>query len=114
MKDTATMLTTLQKNVADQNNGLTMSFALQGTQVSPQLRDSQSCSFPDLLSDARAQAQKLAGASGATVGAILAMSNSTATMVSSSPVTISIGRFFSSSLLSPSACVLTVKFAVKF
>ena len=84
-KDTITTLSNLQQAIARKNNGWTMSFLIQGAQSSGQ---PQSCSFQDLLADARAQAQKLADGVG-SAGNILAMSSPTGT-----------------------ACNLTVKFAL--
>jgi len=73
------------------NSGLTLSFSIGGTQVSPQLQQMQTCSVADLLSDARTKAQQLANAANLFLGTVLAMSS-----------------------LTPSAppCLLTVKFAV--
>jgi uncharacterized protein YggE len=85
-KDTIAMLTNLQATIAKKNNGMTMSFSIQGTQSSVQ---PQTCSQSDLLTDARTQAQKLADGAGVSVGNILAMSSPTGT-----------------------ACILTVKFAL--
>ncbi len=64
IKDTIATLTTVQQNVAKKNNGFSVSFSLQGAQVSPQAQQSQTCALPDLIADARAQAQKLADAAG--------------------------------------------------
>lgn len=73
-KDTIATLTNLQATIAKNNNGVTMSFSIQGTQTSVQ---PQICSQSDLLTDARTQAQKLADGAGVSVGNILAMSSST-------------------------------------
>ena len=73
-KDTIAMLTNLQATIAKKNNGVTMSFSIQGTQSSVQ---PQTCSLSDLLTDARTQAQKLADGAGVSVGNILAMSSPT-------------------------------------
>jgi hypothetical protein len=96
MKATVTELTGLQKSIMQANSGLTLSFSVQGTQVSASLLQSQTCSIPGLISDATAQAQKLASAAGLNLGSIVAMSSA-----ASSPV-----YSFTSS------CALTVKFAV--
>ena len=85
-KDTIAMLTNLQATIAKKNNGVTMSFSIQGTQSSVQ---PLTCSQSDLLTDARTQAQKLADGAGVSVGNILAMSSPTG-----------------------AACVLTVRFAL--
>jgi hypothetical protein len=74
-KDTIASLTSLQQTIAKKNNGVTMSFSIQGTQTSVQ--PPQTCSQSDLLTDARTQAQKLADGAGVSVGNILAMSSST-------------------------------------
>jgi hypothetical protein len=107
LKDTATMLTNLQQTITQKNNGLALSFYVQGSQVSPQLQQSQTCAFTDLLSDARAQAQKLATASGLNVGTILAMSSSTSTTVANGVMLT--GYPYTS--YSP-VCSMTVKFAL--
>jgi hypothetical protein len=115
MKDALTALTALQQTVASTNKGFTLSFSVQGTTVSQQTSQAVTCSNPDLLADARAQAQKLADASGLTLGSVLAMSTSTAAASPGSGILggISVGRFFTSTS-SPTApiCALTVKFAV--
>lgn len=77
IKDTVALLTALQTSIAQNNSGLALTFNLQGTQVSTQARQSAACSITDLLSDARAQAQKIADASVLTLGPILAMSGAT-------------------------------------
>jgi hypothetical protein len=87
-KDTVAALTQLQQSIAQSKNGLTLSFQIQGTQVSPQTPQSQPCVAADLIADARAQAQKTAGSTGLTVLSILSMSGTT------------------------SGCSVTVKFAV--
>lgn len=106
-KETTAALTTLQQTIAQKNSGLALSFNVQGSQVSPQLQQSQTCPFPDLIADARAQAQKLANASGLSVGNILAMSGSTATTVSNGVVLTA-----SSYVSFLPACSVTVKFAL--
>jgi len=90
-KDTIAALTALQQSLMQKNNGLNVSFGFQGTQVSQQLAQSQSCVISDLMADARVRAQGLASAAGLGVGNVLAMSSQT----SASP-----------------GCFLTVKFAL--
>ena len=70
LKDTIASLTTLQQSIAQKNAGLKMSFSVQGTQASP-----QPCSTPDLIADARAQAQRLANAAGVSVGPVITISD---------------------------------------
>lgn len=118
VKDTAAMLSSLQQSIGKDGVALTLSFSVQGTQVSAPLQQSQACSMSDLISDARAQAQKLAAAAGMTAGNVLAMSSGIATVTAGSGVYIGIpvGNFFSSSSLSyPIAlpCAATVKFALR-
>jgi hypothetical protein len=103
-KTTVNQLQALQQAVAQKNNGMSVSFALYGTQSSPQAQQAQSCSVTDLLADARAQAQKMAVAAGAGVGNVLAMSGATMTQPAS-------GSLFSSPVGVPS-CTMTVKFAL--
>jgi len=71
---TIVSLTKLQTTIAKNNSGLTLTFYVNGTEVSQQLQQSQACSNSDLIADATAQAQKLAAAAGLTLGAILKLS----------------------------------------
>ncbi|MGI8746075.1 MAG: hypothetical protein ACR2NN_26535 [Bryobacteraceae bacterium] len=103
IKDTVAALTALQQSVMQKNNGLTVSFTVQGTQVSTQLQQSQPCAVSDLLSDARVKAQKLADAAGLSVGTVLAMSSQT---TSTAPNGVAASFPF------PPICALTVKFAL--
>ncbi len=68
-------LTTLQQSITQNNSGITLTFSVNGTQVSQQLQPSQSCSTSDLIPDATAQAQKLASAAGMTIGPVLGLSD---------------------------------------
>jgi hypothetical protein len=88
-KATVASLAALQQSFTQQNNGLTLSFSVTGTQVSQQLMQSQPCSIAGLITAATTQAESLAAASGFTLGGILALSSST-----------------------PSPCAITVKFNV--
>jgi uncharacterized protein YggE len=110
IKDTLATLNTVQQNVVKKNNGMSVSFGVVGAQVSPQLQQSQGCSLPDLIADARAQAQKLADAANLGVGVILAMSGAT---TGGNPSSIGISGI--STILIPSVanCTLTVKFALQ-
>ena len=73
MKDTTASLAMLQQTIGQSNMSLALTFNVQGTEVSAQLRQSLQCSISDLLADATAQAQKLASATGFTAGPVLAM-----------------------------------------
>jgi hypothetical protein len=105
MKATLGLLSAVQNSMAKDKPAFMMSFGVNGLQVSPQAQQSQTCSLADLVNDARAQAQKLASAAGATVGAVMAISN--ATVVTDTGST----NPFAQPTLAPS-CSLTVKFAL--
>jgi uncharacterized protein YggE len=111
-KATVASLTTLQQNIMKANNGLTLSFSIVGTQVSQQLAQSQTCSLSGLIAAATTQAQSLASAAGVYLGAILALSSSTSTVVTNSEIVAS-GAFLSTILTNvPPPCAVTVKFNV--
>jgi uncharacterized protein YggE len=112
-------LTKLQQTIAQNNSGLTSTFGVEGTQVSQQLQQSQSCSNTDLIADATAQAQKLAAAAGLTLGPILKLSNVPLAQTYAVPaIAERLGSFvsgdFSEVLLesapTPVTCSLLVKF----
>jgi uncharacterized protein YggE len=71
VKDTTGTLSALQQSVA--KAGLSLSFGVQGTQVSSQA--APNCNFGDLITQARNQAQKVAGAGGLSAGAIIGLTN---------------------------------------
>jgi hypothetical protein len=115
-------LTKLQQTIAQNNSGLTLTFIVNGTQVSQQLQQSQSCSNADLIADATAQAQKLAAAAGLTLGPILKLSNLPVAQSYAVPVNVAeVGSFVSGDFSgfpgfllaaapSPVTCSLLVKF----
>jgi uncharacterized protein YggE len=113
-KDTVATLASLQQAIAKANNGLTLSFSIVGTQVSQQLAQSQTCSFPNLIADATAQAQKLAAGANLTVGRILAISSSGVTGVSSQGSVYAglLQVYVPLNSAVPPPCALTVKFAL--
>ena len=112
IKDTIAMLTALQQSIAKQNNGLMLSFSVQGTQVSAQAQQSHPCAASDLLNDARGQAQKLADAAGLSLGSVLAMSSGTSVSGNvGAPISIAAVISFAPPIL-PSVCSMTVKFAL--
>ena len=104
VKDTITTLSGLQAKIAAQNNGLALSFSIQGTQSSAQ---PAACSLSGLLTNARTQAQNMADGAGVSLGNILAMSSSTTGVVSAVGLA---GALLGASYSSP--CVLTVRFAL--
>jgi hypothetical protein len=79
-----------------------MVFSMQGVRVSQQAQLAQPCSVQDLMSDARAQAQKLAGATGASAGAVIA--------ISGAPIVVDSGNTLFAQLAPLPTCALTVKF----
>ncbi|HYW46373.1 MAG TPA: SIMPL domain-containing protein [Bryobacteraceae bacterium] len=101
MKSTIALLSTVQTSNAQKNNGIAISFGVQGTQVSPQAQQALSCALSDLIGDANAQAQKMASAAGKGLGPLLAMGSAT---VASTP-----GVLFASPVYTP-VCSLTVKY----
>ena len=107
IKDTITLLTGLQQAAAKKNNGLSITFSIQGAQSSVQ---SQSCSLSDLVADARAQAQKLANGAGLSAGNILAISSPTSSANLGFGQALTLGSTTPAAL--PGACLLTVKFAL--
>jgi len=75
MKATIATLTNLQQTIARNNTGLSLAFSVQGSRVSPDGQSPDQCQPKDLISDAQAQAQKLAAAAGLTAGPIVAISD---------------------------------------
>jgi hypothetical protein len=70
---TLTQILSAQQTISGNNSGLTLTFYVQGMQISPQLQQSQPCRQSDLLADAQAQAKQVAAAAGVSAGAILSM-----------------------------------------
>jgi uncharacterized protein YggE len=113
MKATVTALSSLQQSIAQTNSGFTLSFAVQSAQVSTSLLQSQACNIGALISDATAQAQKLATAAGLNLGSILAMSSSTSSPVANNSVPVAVlGTFSSIAGTTLQSCALTVKFGL--
>ena len=106
LKTTLATLTGIQQAVAAKNNGTSVTFSVQGTQVSQKAAQAQPCSLADIMSDARAQAAKLAGAANMTVGSVLAVSGATVSAATSIG-----GNAFAQGAATP-VCSLTVKFAL--
>jgi uncharacterized protein YggE len=110
---TTTLLTQL-----GQKSSQTVTFYVQGTQVSPALLQMQPCSQASLVSDAQTQAQNLAAAAGFTVGPVLAVSDGTFAQQPGSVVAVA-GRFAAANISpffvavlppSTSTCTAVVKF----
>ena len=110
-------ITKLEQTFAQNNNGLTLNFSVNGTQVSQQLRESQSCSNSDLIADATAQAQKLAAAAGMTLGPILDLSNAPSSptfgVLNSFVPVATFAEFLLGSVSSPATCSLVVVFQLR-
>jgi hypothetical protein len=110
MRATVAALASLQQSIMQNNSGFSLSFSVQGTQVSASLQQAQTCSLTGLIADATAQAQKLASAAGLNLGSILAMSS-----LSSIPAVQTYSVFLAGSFASgttPQNCTLTVKFGL--
>jgi hypothetical protein len=111
----------LQQTIGQNNSGLTLTFSVDGTEVSPQLQQAQSCSNSGLIADATAQAQKLAAAAGLALGPIRSLSNAPLAQayaeIYAAPglavVTNRLGDFVLSSFSSPLTCSLTVQFQLQ-
>jgi uncharacterized protein YggE len=101
MKDTVGTLSAAQQRLAAKNSGISMSFFVQGTQVSSRLAQTQTCVVTDLISDARTQAQKLADSARMALGSILSISGA---------ATSTVGGF--GSLVTTPVCTLTVRFSL--
>ena len=74
-KDTTSALAALQKSISQNNSGLTLSFTLSGTRLSAQ--QTPNCNLADLVSQARAQAQDIAGGAGFKAGAVVGLTSAT-------------------------------------
>lgn len=116
---TLASLTQLEQSIVQNNLGLALTFNVEGMQVSQQLRQSQTCSNANLVSDARAQGQKLAAAVGMTLGPIQELSNAPSTQPVFAEITgARLGAFVIGSLSafaispepSPLICSLVAKF----
>jgi hypothetical protein len=115
VQTTAASLATLQQTIAKSNNGLKLSFYIGGLQISDALAQSQSCPATDLVSDARAQAKKLADAAGFVVGSILTIDGSSANGAGATAFysVLPLENFFLGAVYAaptPPACAITVKF----
>lgn len=112
MKETITTLVGIQQAAAQKGSLPKVTFSVQGMRVSPESQQTQTCSIADLLSDARAQAQKLADATQMTLGPVLAMSSNVSTSVPNVVPVISPYYYSSSSSSYPTPCYLSVKFGL--
>ena len=108
IKTTTAQLTNLEQTIAKQNNGLKMSFSIEGTQISQQMQQSQPCLLSSLLTQARTQAQSLASAAGFNLDVIQAMSTTITTGVSGQGQSLSSFLFGAGS----APCTVTVKFGL--
>ena len=92
LKATAATLRRLQQTVSHNPNGMMLSFGVPESRVSSESKRSQTCSLPDLVADARQQADRVAAAAGLMAGPILAMSDGNSTESSSPAPTIELFR----------------------
>ncbi len=113
IKATVASLAALQQSIAQNNSGITLSFQVQGSQVSSDLIQSLACAAKDLVADAQTQAQNVAAAAGLYVGPIVAISDgSSVTATPSYDVGfLTVGDFVTGlRRVTPSGCYLEVKF----
>jgi hypothetical protein len=111
-------LTKLQLNIGQNNSGLILTFTVEGTQVSQQLQQSQTCSNSDLVVDATAQGQKLAAAAGLTLGPVRALSKGSPIQNENTGIFGNVvavaqlvpANFLFGALTSPVTCSLNVEF----
>jgi hypothetical protein len=110
----------LEETIGQNNSGLALTYTVEGTQVSGQLLQSQSCSNTDLMADATAQAEKLVAAAGLTLGPILRVSNVPVAQSGAIPtnvqheITFLSGSFSDFLLGSPTTSPVTCSLLVKF
>jgi hypothetical protein len=115
-------ITKIEQTIAQNNSGLTLTFYIGGTQVSQQLQQAQTCPNSDLISDASAQAQKLASAAGLSLGPILRLSNAPrsqpaepALVAENATLTGVVGAYsFNEILLTPLPSPVTCSLSVQF
>jgi hypothetical protein len=113
MKATIASLTALQQTITKNNSGMSLVFGIQGTRVSPESIQSQTCAAKDLVADALAKAQNVAAAAGLAIGPIIAISDGS--LVAAAPSyagrLLRVGDFSAAySSVAPSGCYLEVKF----
>jgi hypothetical protein len=75
LKTTAATIVRLRQTISQNPNGMMLLFTALGSQVSSESKLLQTCSMPDLVADARLQADRVAAAAGLVAGPILAMSD---------------------------------------
>ncbi|HWY47575.1 MAG TPA: hypothetical protein VNX70_09340 [Bryobacteraceae bacterium] len=116
IKATLASLTTLQQSIGQNNSGMTLSFQVQGSQVSSDLIQSQACAAKDLVAVAQTDAQSIAAAAGLAIGPIVAISDGSSAMPT---FTARAGDFFVGNSIyttglwfdpTPPGCYIEVKF----
>jgi uncharacterized protein YggE len=96
-----------EQTISANNSGLTLTFYVEGMQVSQQLQQSQPCPQAALLADAQAQAKQVAAAAGVSAGPILSMAEGTSVPA----VQAALGLAMLTVYLTPQTlCSLTVQF----
>ena len=112
-KDTLATIAGAQQAFAKTASGVSVSFFVSGTQVSPQLAAAQTCPQADLVKDAQAQAQTVATAAGVSAGTIMDLgtgSTGPAFIAVGSFATLQLGVVSSARLGISSNCSLSVTF----
>jgi hypothetical protein len=110
IKATVASLTALQQSIAQNNSGMTLSFQVQGSQVSSDSIQSQACAAKGLVADAQTQAQNVAAAAGLAIGPIIAISDGSSS--AAAPTFARVGDFSVGNWINPTppGCYLEVKF----
>ena len=110
LSSTLSQIISAQQTISGNNSGLTLTFYVEGMQVSQQLQ-LQPCSQAALLADAQTQAKQVASAAGISAGPILSMIEGSGG-VGSLPGQASIGLAISSIWYTTpqTTCSLTVQF----
>jgi uncharacterized protein YggE len=111
IKDTSTTLAALQKSLVQSKSGLSLSFAVQSSQVSAQQR--QNCDLAALIADARARAQDVANAAGFTVGTVVGAAGNIANSVPGCGLTVTFGLRGQSAQLGPNALTIIASSTVR-
>ena len=116
IKNAFASLAAAQQAMAQANQGLSLSYSVQGSQLSPALQQAQACPQSDLLADARAQAGKVAAAADVAVGPVLNISQGSTAAPANWISANRLGNFASNLLIgglvysAPVPCTLNVQY----
>ena len=122
IKATIASLTALQRSIVQNSKTMTLMFQVQGSQVSPDLIQSQACPMTGLFAEAQAQAQSVASVAGLAIGPVITLSNLSLAPVPSqvtggfavADFTGSAGTIAQRVLTTPRSAPVTCSLVVKF